>query len=470
MKHFSSALKLLGTFLLLQLTGCASGPEYQKPDPFASGAPLPDQFKEYSTVMQPAGRNQHSLLKKWWKLYNDPILDDLLDQLALANNDIAVAEAKYRQASSAQSQAQATLWPTVTGSSGISRGVTSPGKSAGTEVNLGMTVSWEIDLWGRLRRTLEARTATTLATAEDLQATHLSLQAQLVANYISLRFLDSQTQLLNSTVGAYEKSLNLTKNQYASGMVSRADVAQAEVQLQTTRAQLVDLGIQRSNLEHALAVLVGKAPADFNLPITSHHTLSLPPLPDVLPSEVLERRPDIKAAEYRVAAANAQIGIAVSAYFPNLILDSNGGFRGPGLSDLLTVPNRVWSVGPALAATLFDSGSRSAATKEAKANYDQLVSSYRQTVLTALRETEDNLATLRILQQEIEEQRLAVQASHISAALTFNQYQAGMVSYLNVAVTQAAQLNAERNMLSMQGQYHAATINFIKAIGGGWNE
>ena len=470
MKTLLGILKILAIGLLSLTAGCTVGPDYRKPDPLANGKALPAHFKETAVPMQPAVPRDALPRGPWWTFFNDAILDDLMGQLNDANQDIAASEAKYRQASSVQAQAQAALWPTVSGGASALHGTTAPGGSVTDTLSLSVAASWEVDLWGRIRRNLEASVTSAQAAAMDVEATRLSLQAQLASNYIALRVLDVQEELLATTVKAYERSLKLTRNRYAAGVVSKADVALAETQLQTTRAQAIDLGVQRANLEHAIAVLAGKAPSEVSLPQLSYLPLSFPDLPAVFPAEVLERRPDVAAAERRVASANAQIGVAESAFFPTLSLDAGGGYRGASLNDLLTLPNRVWSVGPSLAMTLFDGGSRTAITEEAKANYDQVVAVYRQTVLTALQETEDNLAALRILQQETQEQQLAVNAANTSATLVSNQYQAGTVSYLNVVVVQAARLAAERNLLSIQGQRYAAAIALVKAIGGGWNQ
>jgi len=453
--------------LALLLAGCAVGPDYQRPGPLASGAPLPDRFKEAAVPMQPAQPADTVERGAWWAVFRDPLLDEFMTRLHAANQDLASAEARYRQAVAARDQARAALWPNVAASSSATRSKSGNGSATGT-VSVGLAAAWEVDLWGRVRRTVEAGTATMEAAAADRAAIQLSLEAQLASTYALLRVVDAQQALLDETVRAYERSLQVTNNRYAAGVASRLDVVQAEAQLQTARAQAIDIGVQRTALEHALAALIGQAPAEFSLEARPRLPLTMPAIPSVLASQVLERRPGGAAAERRMAAANAQIGVAASAYFPALTLDASGGYRGPSVSDLFTVPHQVWSLGPTLALTLFDGGARQARTEQARAAYDQTVADYRQTVLIALKETEDNLAALRLLEQEIREQQLAVTASTRAAELAFNQYKAGTVSYLGVAVLQAAALTAQRNALILQGDRATATIALINAIGGGW--
>jgi NodT family efflux transporter outer membrane factor (OMF) lipoprotein len=327
---------------------------------------------------------------------------------------------------------------------------------------------WEADLWGRIRRTVEANQADAEASAADLDATRLSIQAQLAQAYFQLRAADTQQRLFETTVADYQRSLQLTQNQYAAGVAAKENVVLAETQLKTAQAQSIDLGVQRAQLEHAIALLIGKPASDFALP-PALLASAIPAVPVGVPSTLLERRPDIAAAERRVAAANADIGIAVAAYFPDLTVSATAGFSSSSLAQWLTVPNRFWSVGPAIAQTLFDAGARRARTDQAIAAYDAEVAAYRQAVLTGFQEVEDNLAALRILEQEAQVQDEALQSARLSVALTNNQYKAGIVSYLNVIIVQTTALGSERAVVDLQNRRLVSCILLIKALGGGWH-
>jgi NodT family efflux transporter outer membrane factor (OMF) lipoprotein len=315
---------------------------------------------------------------------------------------------------------------------------------------------------------VESNEANAQASAADLEAARLSAHAELAQNYFQLRALDTQKQLFDDSVAAYEKNLQLTQNQYAAGIVAKADVILAQTQLKSTQAQAIDVGVQRAQLEHAIALLIGKPASVFSI-APAPLTATLPAVPIGVPSELLERRPDVAAAERLVAAANAQIGVAIAAYFPSLTLSASGGYQSSSWSNWLTLPSRFWAVGPALAETLFDGGLRRAQTEQARAAYDGNVAAYRQTVLTGFKEVEDNLAALRILEQEAEVQDEAVQFARQTVALTTNQYKAGTVNYLNVTVVQAAALNNERTAVDILNRRLVASVLLIKALGGGWN-
>jgi NodT family efflux transporter outer membrane factor (OMF) lipoprotein len=414
-------------------------------------------------------------------VFNDAGLNALVTQVAITNQTIKAAEARVREARALTEQARAAFFPIVNANANATRSGSGGGTrstSAGTTVNLGgvhnnynvaLDVNWEIDLWGRVRRTVEASEATGEASVADLEAAKLSAQAQLALDYFLLRAQDADIRLLNDTVGAYERSLQLTRNQYAVGVVGRADVAQAETQLKSTQAQAIDAGVQRAQLEHAIAVLIGKPPAQFSIAAEAVSN-EFPAIPVGLPSELLERRPDIAAAERRAAAANAQIGVAESAFFPSLTLSATGGFQSSVLSQLFSLPSRYWSLGPALAQTIFDAGLRRAQTAQAIATYDENVANYRQTVLTGFQEVEDNLAALRMLEQEASVQDEAVKAARESLAIVLNQYRAGTANYLAVIVIQAATLNNERTAITILGRRLTASVALIKALGGGWKQ
>jgi NodT family efflux transporter outer membrane factor (OMF) lipoprotein len=440
---------------------------------------VPGQFKETGN-WKPAEPRDDAPRGPWWERYGDAQLNALVAEVEISNQNIRAAEARYRQALALVRETRAGYFPTVGGNFAASRGQGTTGTSASAANNaivtgapirnttrLSFGVDWEADVWGRIGRSVEANEAGAQASNADLQAALLSAQATLVQTYMQLRVVDAQRRLLDETVTAYEESLQITRNRYAAGVAGRIDVAQAETQLKSTQAQAIDLGIQRAQLEHAIALLIGKAPADFSL--AANYTLPLlPPVPVGLPSTLLERRPDVAAAERRAAAANAEIGVAQAAFFPALTLAATGGFQSSSLSQLLTLPNRFWSLGPALALTLFDGGARSARKDEAIAAYDASVATYRQTVLTAFQDVEDNLVALRILGDEATVQREATLLAAESLLLTQNQYKAGTVSYLNVVIVQAAALAAERNSLDITGRRLLASAGLLKALGGDW--
>ena len=410
----------------------------------------------------------------WWEIFGDAELNTLAQQIDVSNQNVQVAEARLRQAEALVEQSRAGLFPTLTGNASATRsrtpslsGVTTNSSAPVNIYNLSLNASWAPDLWGGVRRTIEANVASAQASAATVAGVRLLAQAQLAINFFQLRALDSQRQLLESTVAAYQKSLELTRNRYNAGVAARVEVVLAEQQLRSTQAQMIDVGVQRAQLEHAIAILIGKPPADFALPPVTLAT-PIPSIPVALPSELLERRPDIATAERQMAAANAQIGVAQAAFFPTLTLTGAVGFRANSPPNWLTAPHRLWSLGPALAETLFDGGSRSAVKAQAEAAYDANVAAYRQVVLNAFKEVEDNLSALRILEDESKAQDEAVQLSRLSTELTLNQYKAGTVNYLSVTVVQAAQLNNEATSVKLLGQRLVAAVTLVQALGGGW--
>ncbi len=458
------------------LAACAPlGPNYQRPAPLPNAAteqaaingPLA-QYEEAAKLLQPAGTPASAAAVDWWKAFADPKLDALMAEVATGNQNIAQAEARYRQATASLQQTQAGQWPTLATNASATRTsqATTAGRSTATALSASLAASWELDLWGRIRRSIEAGDASAAASAADLAATTLSLRAQLATSYGNLRSLDAQRALLDDAVEAYERSLKLTQNRYEAGVAARSDVAQAQLQLLNARAQLIDTDNQRAALEHAIALLLGRVPSAFALERSDTYALTLPPVATSVPSELLRKRPDIVAAERRMAAANAQIGVTVAAYYPAITLSGSFGQRGATLSDLFALPNRFWSVGPALALSLFDGGARDAAKAQAMAGYDQTVAAYRQTVLTAIGEVEDNLAALRILADELAVQRQAVQAAQEALTIALNQYKAGTVSYLNVVSAQTAEYAARRSELSLRGQQFTAAVALLRALGG----
>jgi NodT family efflux transporter outer membrane factor (OMF) lipoprotein len=462
------SIRLLPLFSALVLAGCAVGPDYVRPTVQAPAA-----FKEAPGNWKLAEPQDLAPRGNWWEAFGDPVLNGLEAQVNISNQTLKQAEAQYRQAQALAQQAGAAFYPTV----GVSTAATrsrSHGTGAGTggtiadNYSLTLNASWEPDIWGRVRRSAEAGNASAEASAADLAAARLSTQATLAQDYFALRVADAQKELLAKSVAAYEKSRQIAQNRYNAGVATPADVAQAETQLKSTQAQLVDLDVQRSQLEHAIAVLTGKPPAEFSLAPAAFQPQQ-PAIPGALPSQLLERRPDIAAAERRAAAANAQIGVARAAWFPSLSLGGSAGYAGASFAHLISAPNLIWSVGPALAETLFDGGLRSAQNKQAEAAYDAAVANYRQTVLTAFQDVEDNLAALRVLAQELELQNQAVAAAQRAEQLAFNQYKAGTADYLNVVSTQTAALSNQRSALQLAGRQYSASVLLIKALGGGWS-
>jgi len=433
-----------------------------------------------------------------WQIFDLPELPDLLARLEKANPTLALSLARYDQAAALIDQATAGLYPTLNGSAGVNRARNNGSSTATTTTSsFGLSSSWEIDLWGRLRATVEANEASAKASAADLAGVRLALQAQLVQSLLSLRIIKVQRELLDATVADYQRYVQLTADRIRFGVASRADLAQAESQLRSVEAQAVETGVQRAQLEHAIAVLVGELPANFTLPArqasdpalraqlrtlgdnpqpgsgATHSGIldrvpALPGIPLNAPSTLLERRPDIAAAERRAASANAQVGVAKAAFFPVLSLTGTAGMRSTVWDDILSAPSRYWSIGPALAAPLFDAGLRSSQKAQAIALWDQAAATYRQTVLAAFQEVEDQLSTLRILADEARIQDEAVKAARVSAELTQAQYRAGVASSLQVIIANGALLTAERSALDLHNRRLTAAVVLIRAMGGGW--
>ena len=455
---------------LVLLSACSVGPDYVRPQ-----VETPASYKEAGN-WKPAEPRDAAARGRWWAMFGDAQLDGLMAQVDVSNQSIAAAEAQLRQAGALTAQSRAGWWPTLTGGLQATRSrssqTTGPviGASTGTRTiySAPLNASWEADLWGKVRRAVESGEAAEQASAADLVNARLSVQAELAQSYFQLRALDSQQALLDATVAAYAKTLELTLNRYSVGVVSRGDVAQAETQLQSTRAQALDAGLQRAQLEHAIAVLLGKPASSFSLaPATL--AAAPPPVPAAgLPAELLERRPDIAAAERRMAAANAQIGVAKSAFFPAATLNATYGVQSATTQNWFTLPSRFWSLGPALALTIFDGGRRAAVSDQAVASYDQSVAAYRGTVLTAFKEVEDNLAALRVLEQEAEVQAAAVKAAEQSLEYALNQYKAGIITYLQVVQVQTAALANQRAAVDILGRRVSASVLLVKALGGGW--
>lgn len=476
MKSISPRISLL--FAALVMAGCAVGPDYLRPDNAPSA-----EFKQ-AAGWKSAAPADTALRGDWWKLYGDAELDALVERLNANNQNLASAEAQYRQAQALVRGARAGFFPTVGLNTGVTRagqggGDSTIGTTGGISVSGGgqsqvsksyeasLGVSWELDLWGKLRRQLEAENAGLDASAADLAAVRLSQQSELVQNYLQLRVLDQQQRLLNETVAAYQQAFRIAENQYKAGIVPKSDVTQALTQLKGTEAEAVDLEYQRAQLEHAIAVLVGVAPSEFELAVRED-VPALPRVPVSLPSTLLERRPDVAAAERRVMAANAEIGVAEAAYYPELSLSASGGYRSGGLDNWISSPNRFWSIGPAFALNLFDGGLIRSRVEQAEASYDQTVADYRQTVLGSFREVEDYLVQLAVLEREAVVQQEALDAARESLRLMLNQYRAGTVEFTDVVTVQTTALSNERTRLTLQGSRLIASVQLIAALGGGW--
>ena len=454
-------------------SACTMGPDYVRPI-----VQTPAAFKEQQgwKVAVP----QDILPKgRWWELFDDSELNALVAQVEVSNLNIRVIQARYAQARAFSQQVRADYYPKVIGGLSFSRNKPASNNTNAINYNpqinstyrTNLDASWEPDIWGRISRSVEAGDMSLQASAADIEATKLSTQAELTQDYFLLRIADARKQLLYKTVTAYEKSLRLTQNQYAVGVVARADVVAAETQVKSAKAQAIDVGVQRAQIEHAIAVLLGKAPADFSIPVAITTFVASPPaIPMTIPSQLLERRPDIAAAERRVAAANAKIGVAEAAYYPALTLSATLGFQSRSFSQWLDYPSRFWTLGAALAQTIFDGGLRKAQTAQALALYDETAVNYRQSVLTAFQEVEDNLAALRILDEESQLQADAVKSARESAQIATNQYKAGLVTYINVVNAEAILLNNERTALNVQSSQLSASVLLIKALGGGWDK
>jgi NodT family efflux transporter outer membrane factor (OMF) lipoprotein len=478
MKTIFTAISLSSISLLL--AGCMVGPKYAKPTtPMAPAfkEQPPESFKESGT-WQPAQPSDQTIRGDWWEIFGDSQLNALEDQLTASNQDLKVDEARLREARSMIRFNRASLFPTISTSPSIvsERDSANEPYFPASEANNGtgnftlpFDLSYEVDLWGRVRRTVSASREEAQATEADLQTASLSLHAELAVDYFELRSADAQKQLLDDTVKAYSAALQLTEDRFNGGAAPKSDVAQAETQLGTAKVQDTDITVARAEYEHAIATLIGVPPAKFSLPPSAQTRLELPVIPVGVPSLLLERRPDIAAAERRMAEANDQIGIARAAFFPTLSIGATGGFEGTSATNWLNWPSRFWAVGPQLSETLFDAGRRRATYEGATANYDGTVASYRQTTLTAFQEVEDNLAALRILETEAEQQHEATASAQESLQLFTNRYVGGVDSYLQVITAQTIALADERNDIDIQRRRMDASVLLVKAVGGGWD-
>jgi NodT family efflux transporter outer membrane factor (OMF) lipoprotein len=456
---------------VLQLSGCTVGPKYHTPV-----VQTPSAYKEVGD-WKPAQPNDQNLGGTWWTIFQDPQLDALEAEVNVSNQNLKAAEAQYRQARAVVRYSRADYYPTVTAAPSATRTKTSAHRPPPNSIFNGITTndfvlpfdfSYQVDVWGRIRRTVESNRELAQASAADLATVNLSMHADLAIDYFQARSLDAEEQLLNSTVTQYEQALELIQSRYAGGIASEVEVQQATTQLETTRAQAVDVGVARAQFEHAIAILIGKPPADFSLPPLPL-TTPPPPIPMSVPSVLLERRPDIAAAERRVASANAQIGVAKSAYYPLVNLGASGGFESAVITTLIQGPSGLWSIGLSATETLFDGGRRRAATDEAIAAYDQTVANYRETVLTGFEQVEDNVAALRILEHEAQIQERAVVAAQKYLELAVTRYKGGVTSYLEVTTAQTAALSDEVTAVNILGRRMVDAVTLVQALGGGWD-
>lgn len=466
-------LAILTCLLFLNiLSGCMVGPDYLRPA--ATETPSTDTFKAAPAhwgEWHPAQPRQVDDSTLWWQLFNDNELDALMAKVKVSNQNIRAAEANYRQAQAAVQASRSAYYPVIGADAGRTRGRNTAGTSISDIQSATLSANWEIDIWGSVRRQVENSMAAAQASEDDLAALQLSTQSTLAQNYFLLRVTDAQQVLLERIVADYAKFLELVRNQYAAGTAQRTDILQAETQLKTAEAQLVDIKITREQYQNALANLAGSVPADFSIPpvVLDNSTANLlSQIPPALPSQLLERRPDIAAAERRMAAANAQIGVTQAAYYPHLTLSGNKSYSGNAPRNWLDLPDSLWSIGPKLAVTIFDGGARSAARKGADAAYDASVANYRQTVLNAFQEVENNLAALRLLKDEAAAQEEALKSAREALTLITYRYRAGTASLLDVLTAQTAAQTAEINTLTLVGRQFTTSAALITALGGIW--
>lgn len=459
--------------------GCTLGPDYRRPD-----APVPASFKE-AAGWKPAAPGDASPRGPWWEAFHDPVLNELESRVAASNFTLQQAAANYEQARQVARADRTTLLPSISavgtaqreksgasgaaasGAGGVNPAATN--SRAFSTYSADLQASWEPDFWGRARRTIEAATAAAQASAADLASARLSTEAALAQDYIGLRILDEKKALLDHAVADYTRTLQITRNKYAVGVAARSDVLLAQTQLDSTRVQAIDVGIQRSQYEHALAVLTGRAPLELSVAPRGVAGLSVPDIPPAMPSTLLERRPDVSAAERAMAAANANIGVQTSGYFPNVSLSAAAGFAGSPASELFTAPNRIWSLGSELAGPIFNAGQQRDLVLEARAAYDASVANYRETVLGAIQQVEDDLVSLRELGEEVEIQDSAVSEAAQATKITLNEYEAGTVDFTTVTTAQVTELDNRETALAILQSRLNSSVALVEALGGGWS-
>lgn len=463
-------LRVLSTIVCASafFAGCSVGPKYQKPL-----MPAPPVFKELAGNDQwkTATPNDALLKGKWWEIFNDPQLNALEELVSVNNNNVKQAEAQFRQARAVILVNHSAYYPLIGSSPSVNqadRGPNAGGRGTSSSFQLPFSATWEPDLWGRVRLAVENSTANSQVFAADLENVRLSLQATLAVDYFTLLANDMQLALLQDTLANYERFLKLTMNRFSGGVASKVDVTLAQTQLFTTQAQATDLDVNRNQLEHAVAVITGQPPSALSIPRGRIASLP-PPIPVAVPSALLERRPDIAAQERLVAASNASVGIAQVAFYPTLTLSATAGLSTSNLGNLLTWGSRLWSAGPSISQQLFDFGTRDGRLQQVVAAHDATIAAYRQTVLTAFQQVEDNLSTLRVLSLEAEQQARAIAAADQALLLETERYKAGTDTYLNVITTQNIALNDQRTAVTLMQRRMTAAVNLILALGGGWD-
>jgi NodT family efflux transporter outer membrane factor (OMF) lipoprotein len=483
-------IRVVQLAVLAALSGCTVGPAYHRPStdsPQAYKELTAAQFKD-TDGWKVAVPQDDKIRGQWWELFGDPQLNALEEQVKSSNQTVAAAYASFMQARALVRQAQAQYWPTLTvgasvtrshqpgigavagglGAGGTGAGTTATGPTTGNEFSLPFDASWTPDLWGKVRNLVKGNIAAAQASAADLANAQLTAEAELAVDYFQLRSQDQLIALTNATVKAYSESLDYNRAQFETGIGSDEAVAQAQVQLETTQAQATNLGIARAQYEHAIAVLVGQPASTFSV-ATITQTVAPPAVPLGVPSQLLERRPDVAADERLMAQANSQIGVSEAAYFPTLTLSASAGFESATEANWLTWPARFWSVGPSLSETIFDGGLRSATVAQYRAAYEQSVATYRQTVLTAFQQVEDNLASLRILSQELRQQDLAVTFSQRYVNLATDRYRLGLDPYLDVITAQTSLFSNQQTSVTLRLQQLTASVQLIEGLGGGWD-
>ncbi len=449
---------------LVLLSACTVGPDYVRP---AQETGLAYKAEKVDGWVQ--ARPGDDLSKgNWWERFSEPVLNGLMTQLNASNQNIAQAVARYDAARALSAQARSGFFPVLGSGAGYDRSGGS-NRSGSSQYDLSGSLNWELDLWGKIRRQVQGQQAAQQASEADLANVRLSMQSELAQSYFTLRMIDEQKRLLERTLQAYERSLRMNQNRYAQGVSARGDVVAAMAQVNNARAQAIDIEAERARTENAIAVLIGQLPASVNIAPMAFE-VTVPAVPVSVPSTLLQRRPDVASAERRVAQANADIGVAQSAWFPDLRLNLSGGLQAATFSDWVSSPLNFWSLGPALAMTLFDGGARTASINYAKASYQAEVAGYRQTVLTALQEVETAMSTLSVLNRELEVQLLALTASRESLQITRNQFEAGLIDYLSVVQVETSAYAAERTALQLENQRLNTAVELIKALGGGWRE
>lgn len=459
-------------FTAFALAGCSVGPKYVKPT-----AEVPAGYKETPDNFKVAQPSDAITKGKWWEIYGDTQLNSLEEQVNVSNQTLKSAEAQFREARAAVRISRGALYPSVgvtPGAGHTEQSMNAPLFNKETEVRsynnfiIPFDFSYELDLWGRVRKTIEASRSEAQASAGDLANVNLSLHAELAMDYFQLRGLDAEKDLLDSTVVSYEKAVDLTNSRFKAGIASAVDLAQAQTTLETTRAQAVDVEVDRATFEHAIAVLVGKPASTFHIDPLPLDLLP-PAMPPGVPSDLLERRPDISAAERRVEEANANVGVARTAYYPLVTLSGQGGFQSTAFTTLLQGPSGLWALGGQAAQTIFDGGVRRGTNEQARAAYDKSVSDYRGTILTAFQEVEDNLSTLRILEDEADKEDAAVAAANHSVQLSTTRYKGGVTNYLEVTTAESQALTDQVTAVTIRTRRMTASVNLIKALGGGWS-